>query len=114
MVGLGDQLKVMQLAIGNQEVKEMMMVWCLELTIGCLKPQCALGGLPARLSCEENAFGVDKRRFGQKDCLCNILILPPSLASNLVGPDNMSVLFKPPAPGRERGGYGQWDTASIA
>jgi hypothetical protein len=44
MVGLGDQLEVMQLAIGNQEVKEMMMVWCLELTIGCLKPQCALGG----------------------------------------------------------------------
>lgn len=44
-----------------------------------------------RLSCEENAFGVNKRRFGQKDGLCNILILPPSLASNLVGPDNMSV-----------------------
>jgi hypothetical protein len=43
-----------------------------------------------RLSCEVNAFGVNKRRFGQKDCLCNILILPPSLASNLVGPDNMS------------------------
>jgi hypothetical protein len=34
----------MQLAIGIQEVKEMMMVWCLELTIGYLKPQCALGG----------------------------------------------------------------------
>jgi hypothetical protein len=44
MVGLGDQLEVMQLAIGNQEVKEMMMVWCLGLTIGYLKPQCALGG----------------------------------------------------------------------
>jgi len=106
MVHLADQLGLIQIAIGHQEVKEKMMVVCLELTIGYLKPHCASWQrFLHMLSCEENNSGVNKRRGGQNDGLCNILTLPRALLQ-FGWPQYMSLLFKPPAPGRERGGCG--------